>query len=170
MPVGKRKHYRDSIISPYPQVNLITWWDWGVISSYARFFRGFLTRLVSIVANATCFQNLRVRCHPCAGLLIPPISRVPRTDWLRCWLVGFSYFSSRYRGRAYNFYQQPSNLHENRTLHANTTINSVVKALASQYRQSKTGFLLLAWCETKSRTSIKEKSNSWGGTCWKFSI
>ena len=104
MPVGERKQYRDSIISPYPQVNLITWWDWGVISSYAIFFRGFLTRLVSIVANATCFQNFRVRCHPCAGLLIPPILplvRFPLTDWLPWCLGGFVYFSSCYRYRAY---------------------------------------------------------------------
>ena len=43
--------------------------------------------------------------------------------------------------------QIPSVLFNRQRIITNTTINSVVKALALQYRQSKTGFLLLAWIE-----------------------
>lgn len=51
--------------------------------------------------------------------------------------------------------QIPSVLFNRQRIITNTTINSVVKALALQYRQSKTGFLLLAWSENDKSQHYK---------------
>lgn len=75
----------------------------GDFSSYSAIIRGILTRLVNILANATCFQDIRVYCQPCTGLLIPPILPLtcfPRTDFTVLPRRVF-YFSSCYRGRAF---------------------------------------------------------------------
>ena len=75
----------------------------GDFSSYSAIIRGILTRLVNILANATCFQDIRVFANPAQDSLfhLSSLLRAFPAPTLRCCLGGFFYFSSCYRGRAF---------------------------------------------------------------------
>ena len=138
-------------------MKLITRWFWGIFQAFTRFFRGFQLGS-STCGCVNCFQTFGF-CHSCAGFLLSshfaPSPRRLVTAMPR-WVF---YFSSRNRGeRSFTTVSTLLLTRKHGKLITNTTINSVVKALTLQYRQPKTGFLLLAWSETrKSRTLYKQK-------------